>query len=140
VDGIEYNGVKNAKSVIIIVFMRRERMKEKLMTDKETQEGYKETDEIKALTPQIILQWKKFVKNSPQIFLVRRKVSYYCPIDKKEKTQNECHNCSHHFGDASPREIYCIPSMKQEISIRTKKKKEKIKTEEKEKKSKRKKK
>jgi len=96
----------------------------------ETHEGYKETDELKALTTQIILQWKKFAKKNPQIFLVRRKILYYCPIDKKEKTQNECHNCPHNFGEASPREIYCIPSMNQEISLRTKKKKEKIKVEE----------
>lgn len=41
--------------------------------------------------------------------MVRRLIEYDCPVQQKRVTEVECQGCSHHFGDASPREIYCFP-------------------------------
>ena len=69
----------------------------------------KECKEIKQLTPQLIINWRKL--SNQKIYLVRRKITYICPLDNKEKNQENCQNCPHHFGNASPRDIYCIPDL-----------------------------
>ena len=82
--------------------------------------SYEELNELKELTPEIILNWNKDMKGRK--FLVRIRNIVLCP---KEDIEVPLSSCIHFFGNASPREIYCLPDTFRELSIRTQRKKEK---------------
>jgi len=85
--------------------------------------SYKELNELKELTPEIILNWNKDLKGRK--FLVRIRNIVLCPKEEIDVPLSRCMSCIHFFGNASPREIYCLPDTFRELSIRTQRKKEK---------------
>ena len=86
---------------------------------------YKKCDELKNLTPEIIKEWN--AKIELPIYLVRKSIYFKCPISNKLIPEKECQNCPHNYGEASTREIYCLPNNNKSIGIRTSRKYEKNK-------------
>ena len=76
---------------------------------------YKKCNELKNLTSEIIKEWDVNIKLP--IFLVRKLVYLKCPISDKLIPEKECQNCPHNYGDASMREIYCLPNNNKTIGI-----------------------
>ena len=74
----------------------------------DTFKGYKTCTELKGLTPQIIREWTRET-TSNEVKLVKRQIFYCCPLSDTLVSEAECHNCSHNYGAASAREIYCMP-------------------------------
>jgi len=70
--------------------------------------GYKICDELKDITPQIIREWDR--ENRGELMLVKRQIFYRCPLTDMLVSEGECRNCTHNYGTASPREIYCMPN------------------------------
>ena len=73
-------------------------------------EGYKKCTELKNVTPQIIREWARKT-NSSEILLVKRQVFYQCPLTDTLISEAKCRDCSHNYGTASTREIYCMPNV-----------------------------
>jgi len=88
-----------------------------------SEEGYRETDELKNITTEIILAWKE--KYKPPIYLVRIQKMCMCPLEHKLVPETKCRGCPHCYGDASPRELYCLPKTNKIIGARSIRKKEK---------------
>lgn len=78
--------------------------------------------ELKQLTPEIIRGWNTEIKGD--VFLIKRMSGYICPLSNEFVTEGKCRNCEHNFGDASPRQIYCVPETKKQIGARALRKKE----------------
>jgi hypothetical protein len=71
---------------------------------------YKKTEEIAQLSSELI----KLKGNIKGLFIVRKQIYIKCPHDNKIKLYKKCHDCKHNFGNASKRDIYCIPEQERE--------------------------
>lgn len=79
-------------------------------------------EELKQLTPEIIRAWNSKIKGD--VFLVKLQNGYICPLSNEFVTEGKCRSCEHNFGNASARQIYCIPETKKRIGARTARKRE----------------
>lgn len=86
---------------------------------------YKKCNDLKNLTSEIIKEWNNDIKMP--IYLVRKLIFFKCPISDKLVSEKECQNCPHNYGNASIREIYCLPNNNKSIGIRSFRKYEKNK-------------
>lgn len=86
---------------------------------------YKKCNELKNITSDIIKEWN--TKIELPIYLVRKLVYFKCPMSDKLISEKECQKCSHNYGEASTREIYCLPNNNKSIGIRSLRKYEKKK-------------
>lgn len=87
--------------------------------------GYKKCNELKNLTSEIIKEWN--AKIELPIYLVRKSIYLKCPISNELISEKECQKCPHNYGEASTREIYCLPNNNKSIGIRSSRKYEKNK-------------
>ena len=83
--------------------------------------GYKICDDLKDISPQIIREWNR--ETTGDLILVKRQVFFRCPRTDILVPESDCHNCPHNFGDASKREIYCMPNTKKTQGVRGQRKK-----------------
>ena len=82
---------------------------EKEMNEK----GYRQCKELKQLTSEILQNWD--CAGSEDIFLIRKQTSFLCPLSNQLVSETICRSCAHNFGNASIREIYCIPEFEKKI-------------------------
>jgi hypothetical protein len=82
---------------------------------------YKTCTELKNITPQIIEEWNRETDLS-DIKLVRRQIFLCCPLTDTLVPEKTCRGCPHNYGDASLREIYCVPKTERVKSARTRRK------------------
>ena len=78
---------------------------------------YKKCEELKNLTSDIIREWNNDI-NSP-MYLVRELTYFKCPVSNELVSKKECQKCSHNYGEASIREIYCLPNNNKSIGVRS---------------------
>ena len=83
---------------------------------------YQICKELKNLTPDIIKEWSS--KEGTTIYLVNKLTYFRCPISKELVPEKECRNCPHNYGDASSREIYCLPDDNKSVGVRSSRKRE----------------
>ena len=79
------------------------------------EKGYKQCGELKQLTSEILMNWD-CVKETEEIFFVRKQTSFLCPLSNLLVSEAVCRNCPHNFGNASTREIYCVPKAEKKIA------------------------
>ena len=79
--------------------------------------GYKTCVELRNLTPQIIREWYREPDRS-EIKLVKRQIFLCCPLSDTLVPEKTCRGCSHNYGDASSREIYCVSGLERVKSAR----------------------
>lgn len=75
--------------------------------------GYRTCTELKNLTHQIIKEWDREMER-PETIFVRRQTFLRCPLTDTLVPEKTCRGCPHNYGDASPREIYCVQKEKKE--------------------------
>ena len=80
-------------------------------------EEYQICKELKNLTPDIIKEWSR--KEDATIYLVKKLTYFRCPVSKELVLEKECRNCPHNYGDASAREIYCLPDSNKSVGVRS---------------------
>ena len=84
--------------------------------------GYKICNELKDVSPQIIREWNR--ETAGDLMLIKRQVFFCCPRTDILVPERDCRNCSHNFGDASGREIYCMPYTEKMRGARSQRKKD----------------
>lgn len=87
--------------------------------------GYKTCTSLQNLTFQIIKEWHRETKRS-EILLVRRQTFLRCPLTDVLVSEKRCHNCQHNYGDASRRDVYCVPATDRLTGVRTQRKTKEI--------------
>ena len=81
--------------------------------------------EYKRLKNQLRIHWW-WIKNNEDFEEVYEILKIWIDTDTKKKNSNnelvskkECQKCSHNYGEASTREIYCLPNNNKSIGVRS---------------------
>jgi hypothetical protein len=85
---------------------------------------YKKVGELNQLTPEIIKHWNEPLVGD--VYQVRKHVLLFCPKVQELVEEKQCRSCSHFFGDASTRDIYCAPDTDKKVGTRTLNKRKKV--------------